>query len=105
MSILKRIGAHKDKFELEVQVHSISAKLKPGLYKLIVKASRKKKLETGPVQYNLNSGKIILEFPVRFNISMYKKSSKYLNKKLSLKLIQLSSAKLLKNGKGSVSIT
>lgn len=105
MSILKRIGSHKDKFELEVQVHSITAKLKPGLYKLVVKGSRSKKLETPPVQYNLNSGKIVLEFPVRINIAMYKKSSKYLKKNLSLKLVQLSGSKLVKNGKGTVSLS
>lgn len=105
MSILKRIGAQKDKFELDLQVHCISAKLKPGLYKVVVKASRTKQQETGPMQYILNSGKLVLEFPVRLKVAMYKKSSKYLKKNISIKLVQLSGAKMVKNGKGSVITT
>ncbi|CAG9315106.1 unnamed protein product [Blepharisma stoltei] len=99
MAFLHKIGAEKVKYELNVSIHYVKAKL-INKEKLKVIAKRGRGLEeTQPMQYNAINSNVIFEYPLSFVITMHKKSEKYVRKIINFKLIELHGEKSVINGK------
>ncbi|CAG9326667.1 unnamed protein product [Blepharisma stoltei] len=99
MAFLQKIGAEKVKYELNVNIHYVNAKL-TNKEKLKVLAKRGRGLEeTQPMQYDSIRSNVIFEYPLSFEITMHKKSEKYVRKIISFKLIELQGEKSITIGK------
>lgn len=102
-----RIGADGIKYDLNLVIHYIKAKLKTGVHlKVVVKRGADKKDETQPMLYDATQSKVIFEYPLTFFITMYKKGEKFGKKDLSFRMEEIViGKKSLKNGKAIVDFT
>lgn len=100
MSYIKRIGSFPQKFDLELTIHSIHFNLPyPGQVQLVAKRSKDKKETTPILNTDVSLGVIFPECTLCFRVTMYQKNSFYLTKELSLRLVQVSPTRKIKNGK------
>jgi hypothetical protein len=104
MSLLKRIGAKKEKFSLVLLVHSIHINLPDdSLTKVVVKRGSKKSGESPPARISRMGA--IYEYLFETVTSMYSKSNTFLKKTLEIRLYNLEGSKPNKDGKCIVSDT
>ncbi|CAG9320715.1 unnamed protein product [Blepharisma stoltei] len=105
-SIGSKIGADEVKYDLNVTIHHITAKLNTGgIFKVVVKRGADKKEETQPMHYDAAQSKVIFEYPVSFLVTMYRKGNKFGKKDLSFRMVDLSANKKgEKNGKAIIEV-
>lgn len=87
---LHRIGAKHIKFDLEVVIHNLKlTSTLPLLLKIRVNRGKDKVEETQVMQYSSNSKKVQFDYPLSFQITMYKKSGKYSKKDLLINVLEI----------------
>jgi len=87
---LHRIGAKHIKFDLEVVIHNLKLTgSSPLLLKIKVNRGKDKVEETQVMQYSSNSKIVQFDYPLSFQITMYKKSGKYSKKDLLINVLEI----------------
>jgi hypothetical protein len=87
---LHRIGAKSIKFDLDVTIHYLKLNnTLPSLLKIRVHRGKDKVEETQPMQYSSSHKSVNFDYPLSFNITMYKKSGKYSKKDLLIKVLEI----------------
>lgn len=106
MDRIHKLRAVEEHFQLHIQIHSVKLALpySAGL-QVILKRGKRKKKQTAVVDCDKITGVTFFDADIHFPITMYKRFDRFLEKKVSLRVVTVLGNKNLKDGKAIVNIS
>jgi hypothetical protein len=106
MDRIHKLRAVQEHFQLNIKIHSVKLALpySAGL-QVVLKRGKRKKKQTAVVDCDKITGVTFFDADIHFPITMYKRFDRFLEKKVSLRVVAVLGNKNLKDGKAIVNIS